>query len=149
MADARLQMSRSKAEGVHFAWIWRPCAISLVAAVLILVRPAVCGAQTWLEHTSPDMDFALALEDQSAGKFDEMMPHLLRSAERGFVPAQEMLGIVLLAGETLYGPAVRHDFCGAIKWFRRAHQNGSDVGTVYNDLLLRLKIGREKCGNEN
>jgi TPR repeat protein len=98
-------------------------------------------------HPNAEMEFALALEAQSAREYDVMLSHLRRAAEANHVPAQELLGIALLGGETLYGPAVPRDYCEAIKWFRRAHLSGSEIGTVYNTLLLQLAIGYHKCGD--
>jgi TPR repeat protein len=98
-------------------------------------------------HPDAEMEFALALEAQSAREYDVMLSHLRRAAEANHMPAQELLGIALLGGETLYGPAVPREYCEAVKWFRRAHLNGSEVGTVYNTLLLTIRY--DKCRGQH
>jgi TPR repeat protein len=117
------------------------------------VLPFVLGAAFLaLSQTAPNAapsaeeEVALALEAQSAREYSVMVAHLERSANMGHLPAQELLGIVLLGGESLYGAGVPRDYCGAVKWFNRAYQGGSRVGEVYNTLLNQLGIGREKCG---
>ena len=56
------------------------------------------------------------------------------AAAAGDRKAQEMLGLGLLIGPTLYGPAVKADRCEAAMWLRRAAAQGSEVGTVQPDL---------------
>lgn len=98
--------------------------------------------------TSPGQKFQLALEAQTAGQYDEMMA-LLRSAGEGdHIGAQEMLGMVLLVGPTLYGNAVQADRCEAAKWLIRALSQGSEVARNQWRFLARLRHapkGIESC----
>src|SRR5262245_46115727 len=80
-----------------------------------------------------DQDYALAIEAQVAGDYAAMMSLLAKSAEAGHVQAQELLGVSLLLGDTLYGGAVQRDPCRARFWLRRASARGSTLGTTLNE----------------
>ena len=97
---------------------------------------------------TPEQNFQLALEAQTAREYRKMMFHLRQAAEAGNVEAQEMLGMALLVGPTLYGSAVKAGRCEAATWMRRAAAQGSDVGKHQLTFLNRLRqapSGKDVC----
>jgi hypothetical protein len=98
-------------------------------------------------HT--EQRFQLALEAQTARDYRTMLEQLRRAAGEGSAEAQEMLGMVLLAGPTLYGPTVQADRCEARGWMLRAASQGSDTAKTQLTFLNRLRHspgGRSACG---
>lgn len=92
--------------------------------------------------------FQLALEAQTARDYRTMLVQLRQAATEGDAEAQEMLGMVLLAGPTLYGMAVMADRCEARMWMRQAAMQGSDTAKVQLTLLNRLRhspAGKSAC----
>jgi len=83
--------------------------------------------------------FQLALEAQSARDYRAMLQELRQSASQGNAEAQEMLGMVLLAGPTLYGNAIAADRCESRRWMLRAASQGSDTARVQLTFLNRLR----------
>lgn len=69
---------------------------------------------------SPGQTFQLALEAQTEGHYEQMLTLLRSAGEAEHLAAQEMLGMALLVGPTLYGDAVKADRCEAGQWIRRA-----------------------------
>ena len=95
--------------------------------------PAVVSAQ---------MQYSLAAEAATMRDYPSMVQLLRASAEGGYLPAQELLGVVLLNGPSLYGLAVPRDFCGAFKWLARAAAQGSAVGRLHVTLMHRARRDR-------
>ena len=59
-----------------------------------------------------------------------------------------MLGVVLLAGPTLYGSAVKADRCEARGWMMKAASQGSDTAKSQLVFLNRVRqspAGRSAC----
>lgn len=92
--------------------------------------------------------YQLALEAQTARDYRTMLDELRQAAREGSAEAQEMLGMVLLAGPTLYGPAVQADRCEARAWVMKAASQGSDTAKSQLVFLNRLRqspAGRSAC----
>ncbi len=133
----------------------RPCALSPALATspgrrtrlwLCLVFAAWAGGAAAgapplpaQSTVTPEQQFQVGLEAQSQRDYAAMLAQLRQAAARGNVEAQEMLGLVLLVGPTLYGPAVRADRCEAGQWLRRAADQGSLVGVAQLHFLSRLR----------
>ncbi|WP_297755984.1 sel1 repeat family protein [Hydrogenophaga sp.] len=99
-------------------------------------------------RVSTEQQFQLALEAQSAREYRAMLLWLRRAATAGDVQAQEMLGLALLVGPTLYGPAIKADRCEAGHWLARASAQGSEAARVSLDFLNRLRLapsGQDVC----
>lgn len=84
---------------------------------------------------------ALALEAQTEKDYRATLRWLRTSAEAGFRPAQEMLGMALLGGPALFGNAVQRQPCEALDWFIRAADQGSEIGRAHRNLLNRQPLG--------
>ncbi|MCY1524688.1 hypothetical protein D9M68_596330 [compost metagenome] len=69
---------------------------------------------------SPAQQYALALEAQTLGDYAGMAQWLRAAARGGHAPAQRMLGMALIGGPALYGPAVPADLCEGRRWLLRA-----------------------------
>jgi TPR repeat protein len=92
--------------------------------------------------------FQLALEAQAARDYTAMLRELRQAAGEGHAEAQEMLGMVLLTGATLYGPRIRANRCEARNWMLRAASQGSETAKVQLVFLNRLRqspAGRNAC----
>lgn len=107
------------------------CVLACAAAL-----PATAHAFEW---ASPMQKYQMALEAQSVGEYARMVALLREAGEADHVPAQEMLGLALLAGPLVYGEAVPTDRCEAGKWMRRAAAQGSELGKAQWAFLHRLK----------
>ncbi|MGH8818163.1 MAG: sel1 repeat family protein [Achromobacter pestifer] len=82
-------------------------------------------------HTTPAQKYALALEAQTEGDVPAMLAWLRAAARDGHAPAQRLLGMALLGGPALYGPAMPTDLCEARQWLlRAARQDGAGPGDV-------------------
>ncbi|BEP60505.1 hypothetical protein GmRootV213_10590 [Variovorax sp. V213] len=117
-------------------------ALCLVAALSAAQPP---GANIVLHA---DQRFQLALEAQAARDYRTMLEELRQAAAEDSAEAQEMLGMVLLAGSTLYGTEVKADRCEARRWMLRAASQGSDTARVQLTFLNRLRqspSGRNAC----
>jgi TPR repeat protein len=86
---------------------------------------------------SSEQQYQLALEDETSGAWRQMLHNLQQAAERGFIPAQEHLAIVLLAGDTLFDGRGSIQACEALHWASRAASQGSETGELLRHLLLR------------
>ncbi|MGO3126231.1 MAG: sel1 repeat family protein [Advenella sp.] len=120
------------------------CVATLLAAAAYGLSMSAFAA----DMTSPGQKFQLALEAQTVGQYDEMMALLRLAGEGDHIGAQEMLGMVLLAGPTLYGNAVQADQCEAAKWLSRALSQGSEVARNQWRFLVQLRHapqGIESC----
>ncbi|BEP36921.1 hypothetical protein GmRootV59_38930 [Variovorax sp. V59] len=115
-----------------------------LAAALSAAQPPDAGVVLHAEQR-----FQLALEAQAARDYRSMLEQLRQAAAEDHAEAQEMLGMVLLAGSTLYGPAIRADRCEAREWMLRAASQGSETARVQLAFLNRLRqspAGRNACG---
>jgi hypothetical protein len=90
---------------------------------------------------NPEQYYRLATEAETERDYLSMMLWLTQSAQGGYRPAQELLGIVNLTGQSLYGDAVPINHCEALRWFSRAAAQGSAAGRTLSLLLLRLDRG--------
>ena len=117
-------------------------ALCLVAAVAA-AKPFDANADLQIEQR-----YQLALEAQAGRDYRTMLVQLRQAATEGHPEAQEMLGMVLLTGQTLYGSAVKADRCEARNWMRRAAVQGSETAKVQLVFLNRLRsapAGRIDC----
>ncbi|TWD78592.1 hypothetical protein FB547_107126 [Variovorax beijingensis] len=115
-----------------------------LAAALSAAQPPDAGVVLHAEQR-----FQLALEAQAARDYRSMLEQLRQAAAEDHAEAQEMLGMVLLAGPTLYGSAVEADRCEAREWMLRAAAQGSETARVQLAFLNRLRqspAGRNACG---
>lgn len=90
-------------------------------------------------EVSPGQTFQLALEAQTAGHYEQMLTLLRSAGEADHLAAQEMLGMALLVGPTLYGDAVKADRCEAGQWIGRALAQGSEVARYQWAFLGRVR----------
>lgn len=82
-------------------------------------------------YTTPAQKYALALEAQTEGDVPAMLAWLRAAARDGHAPAQRLLGMALIGGPALYGPAMPTDLCEARQWLlRAARQDGAGPGDV-------------------
>ena len=127
---------------------WRGLAVLLLGAAAWSAQPGAARAQPPLS-ASPAQQFQMALEAQSVRDYPAMLSLLRQAGEAGYLPAQEMLGLVLLAGGTVYGDAVPADRCEAGQWLRRAAAQGSEDARRQWRFLQRLRqapAGEDVCG---
>lgn len=131
-----------------FSWSlrWR----ILLSGTLCLVA-ALASAKPFDETTDlhAEQRYQLALEAQAGRDYRGMLEQLRQAAAEGHAEAQEMLGMVLLTGPTLYGSAVKADRCEARTWMLRAAGQGSETGRVQLAFLNRLRSapsGKVACG---
>ena len=112
-----------------------------LSVVLLCVAGALSSAPSAAPDADlpPDQRFQLALEAQSARDYRAMLGLLRQAATDGSGEAQEMLGMVLLAGPTVYGAALKADRCEARQWMRRAAMQGSATAKLQLDFLNRVR----------
>lgn len=79
-----------------------PLAMGLAAIGAHAIHAAP-GVLAYDALVTADQKFDMALEAQSEGDFLKMMTLLRQSGEAGNVKAQELLGMALLVGLTVYG----------------------------------------------
>jgi hypothetical protein len=127
--------------GWRCAWVAATMAIALTS-----VRTGAGGPAA--VPLTPEQRFALALEAQTEKDYGAMLRWLRASAESGFRPAQEMLGMALLGGPALFGNSVQRQPCEALDWFIRAADQGSEIGRAHRNLLNRQPLGRRCSGGE-
>lgn len=72
--------------------------------------------------------------------WSKAVAHFERAAAAGHVRSQEILGLMLFAGPTLYGDAIRRDRSAARRWFDRAGASGSELGAL---MAKHLAAGEE------
>jgi TPR repeat protein len=119
---------------------WRCAWVAATVAIALTSIPAVAGEAA--VPLTPEQRFALALEAQTGKDYPAMLRWLRGSAEAGFRPAQEMLGMALLGGPALFGNTVQRQPCEALDWFIRAADQGSEIGRAHRNLLNRQPLGR-------
>ena len=105
---------------------------AMITAALIAVSSPAFAQSANANQADLDSGFAL----YAAGKFPEAMLAFQAAAERNNAAAQEILGLLLLKGETLYS-RVPADEERALHWLRRAAANGSEVARYEVDYLDR------------
>ena len=123
---------------------WRCACAAAAVAFALTSTPNDAGGHAAVPLT-PEQHFALALEAQTDKDYPAMLRWLRGSAEAGFRPAQEMLGMALLGGPALFGNTVERRPCEALDWFIRAADQGSEIGRAHRNLLNRQPLGRG-CG---
>lgn len=106
----------------------------IMAAMMILFG----SISTARAQATPEQKYQFARESELVGEFPAMAEFLRQSAEAGFMPAQELLGIVLLVGDSLYGDDVPRNPCSAMTYFGRAAAQGSAIARTHYALLVRL-----------
>jgi len=124
------------------------CLSTLLLSLAAMATHASSFAPAQEVESTPEQDFQMALEAQTARDYRTMLMLLRQAAEASNMQAQEMLGMTLLAGSTLYGSAVRPDHCEAGKWMRRAAAQGSEIGKHQLTFLNRLRqapFGQDVC----
>ncbi len=92
-------------------------------------------------NINPEQYYRLATEAETERDYLSMIRWLNQSAQGGYRPAQELLGMVYLTGQSLYGDTVLINHCEALRWFSRAAAQGSPAGRTLSLLLLRLDRG--------
>jgi TPR repeat protein len=138
------QLNHSQMTGLSLRFRVLLSGVLLLVAALSAAHPSDAGVDLQAEQ-----HFQLALEAQAARDYRSMLEHLRQAAGEGHAEAQEMLGMVLMTGSTLYGTAVKADRCEAGMWMRRAAVQGSETAKVQLTFLNRLRSspdGRRACG---
>lgn len=104
----------------------------LAVLLLALHASGTAIAQPGLSaYTTPAQKYALALEAQTTGDVPAMLAWLRAAARDDHAPAQRLLGVALIGGPALYGPAMPVDLCEARQWLlRAARQDGAGQGDV-------------------
>lgn len=115
----------------HLAGLVSRAAVAVVLAAMLLAtaRPAHAQAQPAADIASAD----LAYETQH---YREALALYERAAADGDRRAQEVAGLMLFCGETLYGEAVQRDKVRAAQWFAKAAAQGSPMA---KHMLRRLE----------
>lgn len=111
----------------------------LALLCLVLQTSGSAIAQPGLtDYTTPAQKYALALEAQTEGDVPAMLAWLRAAAHDGHAPAQRLLGVALIGGPALYGPAMPTDLCEARQWLlRAARQESPGAGDVAYALFSR------------
>jgi TPR repeat protein len=120
----------------------------LLLALAAMTTQVAVAAPAHEVYITPEQKFQMALEAQTEREYRTMMALLRQAAEAGNLEAQEMLGMALLTGPTLYGNAVKSDRCEAGTWIRRAAAQGSEIGKHQLAFLSRLRqapAGKDIC----
>jgi TPR repeat protein len=110
----------------------RTLAIFLFSAAVLL--PAAAYAESTAAGTYEE---GLVLYEDS--RYSDAISALSIAAEEGDVRAQQLLGMMYLYGEQLYGSAVPRDLGLARSWLYRAEAQGSQVARF---ALTRLDSGQ-------
>ena len=115
--------------------------------LLLLLAAFAAGASTAPMDSglTNEQLFELALEAQSHREYDRMLDNLHIAAQGGHLGAQELLGVVLLQGQQLFGPQVARDPCAARIWLTRAAEQGSEIGRLHRNLLNRQPAELRCC----
>jgi len=111
----------------------------MAAILLALHASGAAEAKTSLgQPIEPAQQYALALEAQTQGDYAAMLAWLRAAARADHAPAQRMLGIALIGGPALYGPAQPADLCEGRAWLlRAARQNEGPAQDVAYALFGR------------
>ena len=125
-------------------------ALPLASIAFLLSVSLSTHASPLIGNYAPEQHLQFALEEQSHRNYRSMLHHLRIAAQAGLVEAQETLGMALIAGQSVYGPAVRTDSCEALKWFIAAARSGSELGVQQVHFLNRARNapGFKACKRE-
>lgn len=77
--------------------------------------------------TTPQQLYERGLQAAGELRFPDALGHYRRAAEAGLREAQHTCAVMLLLGERLYGPGVVADRTEAVRWLRKAAQQGCQV----------------------
>lgn len=91
---------------------------------------------------TPEQAFSLALEAETQRDRPAVLHWLRRAARAELLPAQEMLGVVLMQGVLPAGEPRPQERCEARDWFHRAALQGSAIGRMHRDFINRSPEGR-------
>lgn len=100
----------------------------------------------------PEQIYQLALEARAERDYPKMLALLRSAATRGDRDAQELLGGILLAGSTVYGPKVKTDFCEAAYWIAKARERASIAADNQMLVLNNMRSvpgGRKSCDGKS
>lgn len=86
--------------------------------------------------------FSLALEADTQRDRAAVLHWLRRAAQADLLPAQEMLGVVLMQSRLPAGEPRLQERCEARDWFHRAALQGSAIGRMHRDFINRSPEGR-------
>ena len=137
----RLRLPLPDTDGVRgeAAQDWAPMKKHVFHLLLATLIGCASAAAAAASEPSSDQAFELALEAQSHRDYAQMLHWLRSAARREHRAAQEMLGVVLLQGSSLFGPQVARDACAAREWLARAAEQGSEIGRMHRNLLNRQR----------
>lgn len=93
-------------------------------ACWVMVAAYACAVQA----APPERSFEEALALYEEGRYGAALRLIADAAEAGHVRAQEVAGLMLLAGPKLYGNEVPRDAAAGRAWLIRAAGAGSEVG---------------------
>src|SRR5690606_15010314 len=130
---AKIQLNDQAGRPIRVLCKYRAMALLAFSAYGASI-PALAHGVVW-----PGQTFELALEAQTAGHYEQMLRLLRAAAQADHLAAQEMLGMALLVGPTLYGDAVKADRCEAGRWIGRALAQGSEVARFQWEFLGRVR----------
>lgn len=99
-----------------------------VAAVAVLSAFALTSPACASPAAATAYESGLAAYD--ACHWSEAASHFERAAAAGHVRSQEILGMMLFAGPSLYGDGIRRDPAAARRWFDLAEASGSEIGAL-------------------
>lgn len=122
--------------------------LRLILAALCLGGAAALAGDEGIDPATPlsrEQAFALALEAHTARDRPAVLHWLRIAAADELMPAQEMLGVMLLHVDRTEGALDPREACEARAWFHRAALRGSTIGRMHRDLLHRSPAGRQ-CG---
>ena len=101
-----------------------------LATVCALARPAGAAepVAAWDDTSvgTVEEDWDAGQEAYRAGDFARAWPHLFAAAIRDHAQAQEMLGMMRLYGQDLYGSSVAADRDEAVFWLGEAARQGRE-----------------------
>ena len=126
-----------------FAFVHRVGRAGLLCAAL--AGAAAAGARHGIDPAlplTPEQAFSLALEAETQRDRAAVLHWLRRAAQADLLPAQEMLGVVLMQGLLPAGEPRVQERCEARDWFHRAAQQGSAIGRMHRDFINRSPEGR-------
>ncbi|WP_225781612.1 sel1 repeat family protein [Xenophilus sp. Marseille-Q4582] len=127
---------------------FRPSAAAGLLFTGLAALTAAAGPVHGIDPALPltrEQAFSLALEADTQRDRAAVLHWLRRAARADLLPAQEMLGVVLMQGLLPAGAEGARARCEARDWFHRAAQQGSAIGRMHRDLINRALAG-QVCG---
>jgi TPR repeat protein len=91
----------------------------ILASCLTVLLPNQAVAET-----SSIQNYDLGLDSAEDHRYSAAYSHFLIAAEAGNREAQRTVALMLLYGESVYGPEVKRNREQAVHWFKVAAQNG-------------------------